>query len=93
MVAEPTGQKKAATRQTSSNYLATSRANLKQIQTECGHNLELQSMLLKNIRDFKDEQAGGLAGGQSMADMVEQTVENRKRKLGQGEESEEEDPI
>ena len=41
------GVKVAAKKQTSSNYLATSKQNLKEIASECGHNLELQSMLLK----------------------------------------------
>ena len=64
------GVKVAAKKQTSSNYLATSKQNLKDIASECGHNLELQSMLLKTIRDFEAEQATGMSSGQTMADMA-----------------------
>ena len=79
------GVKVAAKKQTSSNYLATSKQNLKEIASECGHNLELQSMLLKTIRDFKAEQATGMSSGQTMADMVNTTVERRARKGKRGE--------
>ena len=53
---------------------------LKEIASECGHNLEVQSMVLKTIRDFKQEQAIGMSSVQTMADMVNTTVERRSKK-------------
>lgn len=59
------------------SYLKSSRQNMQEITKQVGHNLELQSIILNTIKDFKKQKQDRDV---SFASLVDNTLQSRKKK-------------
>ena len=61
------------------NYMKSDKTNMVTIKQECEGNVELQSMVLNTIAEYKEESAHGLQAKKSFAEMVQETTKARKK--------------
>ena len=62
------------------NYMKSAKLNMATIKKECEGNVELQSMVLSIIAEYKEESAHGLQIKTTFAEMVQETTKARKKK-------------